>query len=122
MSDLEGGFVSTWRKMHEWEWYDDDAVFKIFIGFLWLANYKDQQWKGITIKRGSFITSTAKLCNYFNKSKNTILNEQNTREYRLLYEKNINSGEKGTKKTPSSVTLSSEAYFEKQSMQVPQLM
>ena len=73
MSDLEGGFVSTWRKMHEWEWYDDDAVFKIFIGFLWLANYKDQQWKGITIKRGSFITSTAKLCNYFNKSKNTIL-------------------------------------------------
>lgn len=52
------------------------------------------------------------------KSKNTILSEQNTREYRLLYEKNINSGEKGTKKTPSSVTLSSEAYFEKQSMQV----
>ena len=23
MNDLEGGFVSIWRKMHEWEWYDD---------------------------------------------------------------------------------------------------
>lgn len=73
MSELEGGFVSTWRKMHEWEWYDDDAIFKVFIGFLWLANYKDQQWKGITIKKGSFVTSIANLCTYFRKSKNTIL-------------------------------------------------
>lgn len=73
MSELEGGFVSAWRKMHEWEWYDDDAIFKIFIGFLWLANYRDQQWKGITIKRGSFVTSVANLCTYFRKSKNTIL-------------------------------------------------
>lgn len=73
MGGIEGGFVSVWRKMHEWEWFDDDTVFKIFIGLLWLANYKEQQWKGITIKRGSFVTSIGSLCSYFGKSKTPVV-------------------------------------------------
>ncbi len=73
MSEFDGGFISLWRKINEWEWYEDDSVFKIYIGLICLANYKDGQWKGIPIKRGSFVTSTEKLCNYFRKNKNTVL-------------------------------------------------
>ncbi len=49
--------------MIEWEWYTDGPTFKLFIHCLLMANYEDKKWRGIEIKRGSFVTSYAKLAN-----------------------------------------------------------
>lgn len=47
--------------MLDWEWYTDTTVFKLFVHCLLCANYEDKRWRGIEVKRGSFITSYAKL-------------------------------------------------------------
>lgn len=66
-----------WVKLHtkllNWEWYSDINTTRLFIHCLLKANYKDKEWKGITIKRGSFVTSLPKL------SEETGLTVQQTR-------------------------------------------
>jgi DNA-binding Lrp family transcriptional regulator len=57
------GWVSLHRKFIEWEWYDDINTKVLFIHCLIKANWKDKQWRGNTIKRGSFITSLNNLSN-----------------------------------------------------------
>lgn len=50
------GFIQIHRKMLKWEWYDDPNTFRIFMHCLLKANWKDKKWRGVLIKRGSFIT------------------------------------------------------------------
>ncbi len=53
--------MSGWIKLHrsliEWEWYDDINTRSLFIHCLLRANYSDSKWRGVDIKRGTFITS-----------------------------------------------------------------
>ena len=49
------GFIKIHRKLKEWEWYSDTNVFRLFMHLLLNANYKDKQWRGITIKRGQLV-------------------------------------------------------------------
>ena len=65
-------WVKLFRKITEWGWWSDDAVFRFFVGIILLANYKDGEFKGQTIKRGSFITSIPNLCTYFQMSERKI--------------------------------------------------
>ena len=51
------GWIKIHRKILDWEWFDDDKTFKLFIYFLFTANYEDKKWHGITIPRGSIVTS-----------------------------------------------------------------
>lgn len=67
------GWIKIHRKMLDWEWYDDLNVWKVFMHCLLRANFKDKKWRGITVKRGSFITSSIKL------AKETCLGRQQTR-------------------------------------------
>lgn len=67
------GWVVLYRKFLEWEWYDDTNTKILFLHILLKANWKDKRWRGIDIKRGSFITSRSKL------SKETGLSEQQVR-------------------------------------------
>ena len=55
------GFIQLHRKIMCWDWYDDLNTFKLFIHCLLKANHKDKNWRGNTVKRGTFITSTEKL-------------------------------------------------------------
>lgn len=55
------GFISINRQITSWEWYTDNNVKSLFIHCLLKANFKDNSWRGIDIKRGSFITSNNKL-------------------------------------------------------------
>jgi hypothetical protein len=41
----------------EWEWYSDANTLRLFLHCLLRANHKDREWQGITIERGSFVTS-----------------------------------------------------------------
>lgn len=51
------GFIKLHRKMLEWEWYSDNNTKILFLHCLLKASYKDKEWHGRTIKRGSFVTS-----------------------------------------------------------------
>jgi hypothetical protein len=51
------GHILLHRKFRDWEWYTDINVKTLFIELLFQANWKDNKWKGILIKRGSLLTS-----------------------------------------------------------------
>jgi len=51
------GFVKLYRSFIEWEWFDVPNMVTIFVYCLLKANYEEKKWRGITIKRGQFVTS-----------------------------------------------------------------
>lgn len=55
------GWITLHRKLLEWEWYDDIIVCRLFIHCLLRANRSDKTWRGISIKKGEFLTSRDKL-------------------------------------------------------------
>lgn len=50
------GWIKLHRKITEWDWYDDANTFRLFIHLLLMANSKEAKWRGITIKRGEYLT------------------------------------------------------------------
>lgn len=57
----DDGFVKIYRSIIKWDWYDDANTFRLFFHCILKANYEDREWHGLTIKRGSFVTSYGKL-------------------------------------------------------------
>lgn len=51
------GWVLIYKKILNWEWYDDANVFRLFLHCLLKANWADKKWHGQIIQRGAFITS-----------------------------------------------------------------
>jgi hypothetical protein len=53
--------MSSWIKLHrslkDWEWYDDHNATRLLLHLLISVNYKDKEWKGQTIKAGTYVTS-----------------------------------------------------------------
>lgn len=58
---MKGNFISLNRKILEWRWYNRPNTFRLFVHILLKANYKDKEWESILVKRGTFVTSIAKL-------------------------------------------------------------
>lgn len=57
MANFENGYIKVFRKMLEWEWYDETNTVRVFLHCLLRASWKDNYWRGVLVKRGSFITS-----------------------------------------------------------------
>lgn len=55
------GYIKAFRKLTEWEWYNDANTFRVFMHLLLTANYEESKWQGITIKPGQLITGRKKL-------------------------------------------------------------
>lgn len=51
------GWIKLYRSFIDWEWFDVPNMITIYIYCLLKANHKDNTWRGILIKKGSFITS-----------------------------------------------------------------
>ena len=51
------GYIKLHRDIMNWEWYKDINVKVLFFHILLKANHKIQKWQGITINKGSFVTS-----------------------------------------------------------------
>jgi hypothetical protein len=53
--------MSSWIKLHrslkDWQWYDDHNATRLLLHLLISVNYKDKEWKGQTIKAGTYVTS-----------------------------------------------------------------
>lgn len=54
-------YIKLYRDLTEWEWYSDINTCRLFIHMLLKANWKDGNFKGTTVPRGSFISSIGKL-------------------------------------------------------------
>lgn len=50
-------FVKIYRQIIKWGWYRDIPVKVLFLHCLFMANYQEAKWYGVTVGRGSFITS-----------------------------------------------------------------
>lgn len=55
------GFIKLYKKMLDWEWYDDPNTCRVFIHILLKASWKESKWHGVTIKPGQLITSLPSL-------------------------------------------------------------
>ncbi len=90
------GAISLDRKILDWEWYSDKNVSRLFIHILLKANWKDAEWRGITISRGQMVTSIEHLSTECNMSfqevrtalskleKTGEINKQTTNRYTLI--------------------------------------
>ena len=58
---VDGNYIKLSRGLLDWEWYTDINTTRLFIHMLLKANWKDGNFKGTTIPRGSFVTSIRKL-------------------------------------------------------------
>ena len=56
------GWFCVHRSIMEWEWFKDANMVQFFIYCLSRANYEDNLWRGVEVKRGQFITSISKIC------------------------------------------------------------
>lgn len=55
------GHIKIDRKILNWEWYSDYKMVHLFIHLLIKANYKENTWQGVNIKRGQLVTGLHKL-------------------------------------------------------------
>lgn len=58
---MDGNYIKLSRGLLEWEWYTDINTTRLFIHMLLKANWKDGNFKGTTVPRGSFVSSIGKL-------------------------------------------------------------
>ncbi len=66
------GYIPLYRKMMDWEWYDEANTMRLFVHCLLKANHKDAKWRGHDVKKGSFITSIATLAHELKMSKQNV--------------------------------------------------
>ena len=55
------GWIKLHRKFTKWGWYQKSEMVHLFLHFLLLANHDENEWQGMTIKKGQFITGLKKL-------------------------------------------------------------
>lgn len=58
---VSNGHIKLHRKILKWEWYSNVPTRILFLHCLLRANWKDCEWRGMEIKRGSFVSSRYKL-------------------------------------------------------------
>lgn len=49
------GFIKLHRQMLDWEWYSDPVVRSVFIHILLIANWKETEYRGVTLKPGDAV-------------------------------------------------------------------
>lgn len=56
-TENNGGWIKLFRKFTEWGWFTVPNTAHLFIYCLLQANTEKKEWRGVSVKRGSFITS-----------------------------------------------------------------
>lgn len=55
------GYLKIYRSILEWEWYSDINTFRLFLHLLFKVNWKEGNFKGTKIERGSLVSSVGRL-------------------------------------------------------------
>lgn len=90
------GWIKIHRKILEWEWYNDNNTKVVFLHLLLTANHKEKEWRGITVKRGELITSTANLASQLGLT---------TKQIRRCLDNLKSTGELGMKRASNGAHL-----------------
>lgn len=67
------GWIKIYRKLKDWEWYQDSNVVHVFIHLLLSAPFADTRKRGTAYKAGQIVTSLVLLAAELDKSYPTIL-------------------------------------------------
>lgn len=97
----DSGYIKLYRDIERWEWWSDPPTRDVFIYCLIRANWKDGRFKGHVVKRGSFITSRAKM------AKETGFSEQ---QVRTAINHLISTGELTKYGTPKWTVITVQNY------------
>lgn len=103
---MKGDYIKINRSLLEWGWYKDKNTSRLFIHMLLKANWKDGFFLGIEIKRGSFVSSLAKLSEETNLS---------VREIRTAIKHLESTGEVTSKKYNKFSVFTVNNYYSYQS-------
>jgi hypothetical protein len=98
------------RKLTQWEWYTDTPTKCLFLHLLLVANFKNEKWRGIDIKRGQRLTSLGHLANETGLT---------LKQVRLSLEKLIKTGEVGKQTTNQNTMITLIKYNEYQAEGTP---
>ena len=117
MEDIKKNtYIRLFRKFTKWEWYDDANTMRVFLHCLLSANYSPKRWRGILIRRGSFLTSYPKLAQELKLSKmqiRTALNKlqltheitlKTTSQYSIITVKNWDDYQKNNTQDNTGIT------------------
>lgn len=55
------GYIKLFRKIQDWDYFDDPNMVAVWVHLLVGANWEDGEWRGVKVPRGSLITSVPKL-------------------------------------------------------------
>jgi hypothetical protein len=69
---MNNGWIKLHRQFQKWEWYADSHTVHLFVHLLLSANHEEGRWKGITIKRGQFVTGRKQLHSQTHISEQTL--------------------------------------------------
>ena len=69
---MNGTYIKLYRKMTEWEWYDDTNCVRVFLHLMLKANWNESTYKGYDIPRGSIVTGRKALSEQLGLSEQTI--------------------------------------------------
>lgn len=94
---IDSGFIKLHRSFLQWEWHDDPVRVSVFIHCILLANWEPKRWHGITIERGTFITSAGKLATICGVSRPTVM--KSLKRLEQTGELKISTSKQGTKIT-----------------------
>lgn len=51
------GWIKIYRKITDWQWFDVPEMVALWVHLLINANLEEREWRGVTIPRGSLVTS-----------------------------------------------------------------
>ena len=66
------GYIKLFRRMMSWEWYADANTMRVFLHILLNANHCDKEYRGMTIRRGQWLTSYGKIAAALGLSKKQV--------------------------------------------------
>jgi len=102
---MDNSWIKIFRKLRNWEWYKKPNMVHLFIHLLLCANHKDNNWQGVEIKRGQFLTGRKSL------SEDTGISEQSIRTC-LINLKSTNEITIKTTNKYSIITLCNYEYYQ----------
>ena len=83
------GWIKLHRDIENWAWFNDSKMFHFWIILLMMANHKNNNWNGHSIKKGQLLTGRKALSRKANVSESTIERWLNRleKEQQILQEK-----------------------------------
>lgn len=100
------GYISLFRSLKQWGWYKEPLTCHLFIHCLLSANHKDKVYKGVLVKKGSFLTSRKILAD------ETGMSERNVRtaltRLKTTKELTVEKSQKGTIITVNNFSMYQE--------------